>query len=67
VLDKNPLEDLRHSESIRYTLVNGRLFDAATMNELGHRPRQRAKFFFETEGHEAWGPTTSTSVHHADD
>ncbi len=67
VLDKNPLEDLRHSESIRYTLLNGRLFDASTMNELGNRPRQRAKFFFETEGNEAWGPTTSTSVHHADD
>ena len=35
VLDKNPLEDLRHSTSIRYTMVGGRLFDARTLNEVG--------------------------------
>src|SRR5207237_3907348 len=32
VLDKNPLEDLRNTTSIRYVMVNGRMFDAATMN-----------------------------------
>lgn len=63
VLDKNPLEDLRNSKSVRYTLVNGRLFDASTMNELGNHPRQRARLFFELEGNEAWGPTSSMSVH----
>jgi imidazolonepropionase-like amidohydrolase len=57
VLDKNPLEDLRHSTSVRYTMVNGRLFDAATMNEVGTTPRERAKFYFEREGGEAaWAP-----------
>jgi hypothetical protein len=45
-------------------MVNGRLFDAATLNELGNHPRQRAKLFFEVEGNEAWGPSTSMSVHH---
>ncbi len=56
VLDKNPLEDLRNSTSVRYTMVNGRLFDAATMNEVGNTPRERAKFYFEREGGEAWAP-----------
>lgn len=56
VLDKNPLEDLRNSTSVRYTMVNGRLFDAATMNEVGNSPRERAKFFFEREGGETWAP-----------
>ncbi|WP_224240484.1 amidohydrolase family protein [Hyalangium gracile] len=56
VLDRNPLEDLRNTDSVRYTMVNGRLFDAATMNEVGNSPRQRAKFFFEREGGEAWAP-----------
>ncbi|KFE68481.1 tolB protein precursor protein [Hyalangium minutum] len=56
VLDKNPLEDLRNSASVRYTMVNGRLFDAATMNEVGNSPRPRAKFFFEREGGETWAP-----------
>ncbi len=64
VLDKNPLEDLRNSDSVRYTMVNGRLFDAATMNEVGPQPRERAKFFFEREGGEAWAPgLTHTDSH----
>jgi hypothetical protein len=39
VLDANPLEDLRHTTSIRYVMKNGRLFEAATLNEVW--PRQR--------------------------
>jgi imidazolonepropionase-like amidohydrolase len=45
VLDDNPLVNLRNSEHVRYTMVNGRLYDALTMNEVGGRPR--APFFFE--------------------
>ena len=61
VLDANPLENIRNSESVRYTVVNGRIFDAATMNEIGNHPRTRQKFFFEIEGNDAWpiGATTS--------
>ncbi|MFL5346461.1 MAG: amidohydrolase family protein [Hyalangium sp.] len=62
VLDKNPLEDLRNSESVHYTMVNGRLFDSATMNEVGNSPRPRAPFFFEREGGEAWAPGLSLST-----
>jgi imidazolonepropionase-like amidohydrolase/Tol biopolymer transport system component len=54
VLDANPLENIRNSESVRYTVVNGRVFDAATMNEIGNRPRERQKFFFEIDGNDAW-------------
>jgi hypothetical protein len=36
------LEDLRNSATVRYTMVNGRLYDAATMNEVGNTPRERA-------------------------
>jgi imidazolonepropionase-like amidohydrolase/Tol biopolymer transport system component len=39
VLDRNPLENIRNSESVRYTVVNGRIFDAWTLAELGSRPR----------------------------
>jgi imidazolonepropionase-like amidohydrolase/Tol biopolymer transport system component len=62
VLDKNPLEDLRHSTSIRYTMVGGRLFDALTLNEVGGSSRKREPLFFEREGQEAWGPTTTIST-----
>ncbi len=48
VLDKDPLLNIRNTESIRYTMVNGRLFDTATMNENGTRNKERSKFFWET-------------------
>jgi Tol biopolymer transport system component/imidazolonepropionase-like amidohydrolase len=55
VLDANPLEDIRNSEAIRYVMVNGRLFDAMTMNEVGNHPSERAPFFWERErASDAW-------------
>jgi len=58
VLDENPLENIRNSESIRYTIANGRIFDAMTMNELGNHPRTRQPFYFELPGNDVWGRTT---------
>ncbi|RXF69762.1 amidohydrolase family protein [Arcticibacter tournemirensis] len=48
VLDANPLDDIRNTESIKYVMTNGRLFNAETMNEEGNRPKQRAKFWWQT-------------------
>ncbi|HNG88878.1 MAG TPA: amidohydrolase family protein [Saprospiraceae bacterium] len=50
VLDKNPLDDIKNSESIRYVMVNGRLYDPATLNEIGNYDRKRSKFWFELPG-----------------
>lgn len=50
VLDANPLQDIKNSESIRYVVVNGRLYDADTMDEMGNHPRKRGKFWFEQPG-----------------
>ena len=47
VMDKNPLENIRNSESIRYTMVNGRLYDVNTMNEVGTRVKERERFWWE--------------------
>jgi imidazolonepropionase-like amidohydrolase/Tol biopolymer transport system component len=41
VLDANPLDDLRNSERIGMVMINGRLFDAATLRELGDASRTR--------------------------
>jgi imidazolonepropionase-like amidohydrolase len=38
VLDANPLENIRNSTSIRYVMVNGRIFDAETMAQIGNHP-----------------------------
>jgi len=41
VIDDNPPENIRDSQNIRCTVLNGRIYDARTMDELGDRPRQR--------------------------
>jgi imidazolonepropionase-like amidohydrolase len=38
VLDRNPLVNIRNSTSVRYVLINGRIFDAATMAQVGNHP-----------------------------
>ena len=39
VLDANPLEDIRNTNTIRYVMKNGRLYEGDTLNEVW--PRQR--------------------------
>ncbi|MDP9192801.1 MAG: amidohydrolase family protein [Acidobacteriota bacterium] len=67
VLDANPLENIRNTRTVRYTVVNGRIYDADTMNEIGNHPRTRQPFFFETAGSETWGAATTEAMTHADD
>jgi hypothetical protein len=39
VLDANPLDDIRNTNTIRYVMKNGRLYDGATLDEVW--PQQR--------------------------
>lgn len=50
VLETNPLDDLRNSEHIRWTMVNGRLFEARTMDQVGHQLAERESFYWEGPG-----------------
>ncbi len=34
VLDRNPLTDIRNTNSLRYVMKNGRLYDAATLDQI---------------------------------
>jgi hypothetical protein len=43
------LQNIRDSEHIRYTMLNGRVFDARTMDEVGRHPRKRALFYWEKD------------------
>jgi len=49
VLDKDPLEDIQNTQYVKYTMVNGRLYDTDTMNEIGNNPKPRNKFYWEYE------------------
>ena len=51
VMEKNPLQEIRNTESIKMVMVNGRLFDADTMNEIGNHPKERLPFFWEMDGY----------------
>ncbi len=48
VLDKNPLDNIENTEFIKYTMINGRLYDASTMNEVGNYDTKRKEFFWES-------------------
>jgi imidazolonepropionase-like amidohydrolase/Tol biopolymer transport system component len=50
VLDRNPLADIRNSESIRYVMANGRLYGADNMDEIYPEQRPRPPFFWERRG-----------------
>jgi imidazolonepropionase-like amidohydrolase/Tol biopolymer transport system component len=47
ILDKNPLDNIQNTESVHYTMVNGRLYDCETMNEVGNHDNKRGKFYWE--------------------
>ncbi|WP_131537856.1 amidohydrolase family protein [Pedobacter nototheniae] len=47
IMDANPLDDIRNSEKIKYVMINGRLYDSATLNEVGTREKLRGKLWFE--------------------
>lgn len=47
VIEGDPLEDIRVSENVSYTMVNGRLYDAATMNQIGNHPKERGRLWWE--------------------
>jgi imidazolonepropionase-like amidohydrolase/Tol biopolymer transport system component len=56
VLDKNPLDNIRNTESIKYTMVNGRLYDVETMNEIGNNSKKRTQFYWENNKYNASFP-----------
>lgn len=58
ILDGNPLEDLRQSEHIYATMLNGRLYEAATMNQIWPDKVERQPFFWEREGGDTVHPET---------
>lgn len=50
IIDGDPSKDIRRSEYVSYTMINGRLYDVTTMNEVGSGDRKREPFFFEQAG-----------------
>ena len=47
VIDGDPLADIRVTDKVTHTMVNGKLFDAEKMNQLNGSKQQRKPFIFE--------------------
>ncbi|MEM8487330.1 MAG: amidohydrolase family protein [Bacteroidota bacterium] len=50
VLEGNPLDDILQTEHVSMVMINGRLFDAETMNQIGNHPSTRKPFYWQREG-----------------
>jgi Tol biopolymer transport system component len=46
VLDRNPLDDIRNSNSVRYVMKNGELYDGDTLNQIWPVERTLPKFWW---------------------
>lgn len=62
IIDGNPLENLRSSEKVVYTMLGGRLYDAMTMNQVAPDKVEREELFFEREGGDTIHPATLQRV-----
>ena len=46
IIDGDVVKDIRQSDRVTHVMVNGRLYDSTTMNEVGATPKARKPFFF---------------------
>ena len=66
VMDRDPLADIKNTNSIRYVMKNGRLYEVSTMNEVWPRQKARQPFFF--DGNAGVGmPVDTNASSHGDD
>ena len=57
ILDRNPLENLRHTTAIHSVMKNGRLYDGNTLDELYPRQKKAGPFYWQDEETPAGGST----------
>ena len=50
VLDRNPLDDIKNTSSIKFVMKNGRMYDASTLDEVYPRQQKMAKFAWQDGG-----------------
>ncbi|WP_462152358.1 amidohydrolase family protein [Pseudoalteromonas xiamenensis] len=59
IIDGDVLNNIRDSEKVAYTVINGRIYDAASMNEVGSHAKKRQPFFFEGKNQTQMHPATA--------
>ena len=49
ILDKNPLENIRNTNTVKYVMKNGRLYDGNTLDELAPTQKKADKFWWHSD------------------
>ena len=47
IISGNVLKDIRESDKIAYVMINGRLYESPSMNEVVSREKARKPFYFD--------------------
>ncbi len=47
ILQSDPLQDIYATDEIHMVMINGRLYDSSSMNEVGNHPKKRDKLYFQ--------------------
>ena len=65
VLDANPLENIRNTTSIRYTVANGVVYDS-NLDQIANGSKRRAPFWFEQSAGGNYSAGTTVGLPHQD-
>jgi cytosine/adenosine deaminase-related metal-dependent hydrolase len=65
VLDANPLDNIRNSASVRYTVANGVVYDS-NMDQIAGGARKRQPFWFEQSAGGNYTSGAALGVPHGD-
>jgi imidazolonepropionase-like amidohydrolase len=61
ILNADPTQDIRNSDHIDRVMLNGRLYEAATLNEMVTGNRRRQPYYWENEGHGGGAAATNAA------
>ena len=62
VLDADPTKDIRNSDKLSRVMLGGRMYDAATLNEVVTGKRLRQPYWWEAAGGGGFAGTTTTAA-----
>jgi imidazolonepropionase-like amidohydrolase len=54
VIDGNPLDDIYETENVVYTIINGRMYNSETMNEIGNYNNPRDEFWWKSDKYDGF-------------
>jgi imidazolonepropionase-like amidohydrolase/Tol biopolymer transport system component len=54
VIDGNPLDDIYTTENVVYTIINGRMYESETMDEIGNYNNPKEEFWWDSDKYDGF-------------